>query len=106
MATGIGIFNRILPWLTEGQQVTPQVDQRGRLIVSSGDESVLYTTPVELDTNGGIVPTHKAHLYVYDGSNNLLTDTVTDAGFKWVRAYGSYTSGGPGTDSGWVKSNA
>lgn len=101
MATGIGIFNRILPWLTEGQQVTPQVDQRGRLIVSSGDDSVIYTTAVDLDTNGGIVPAHKGVANTYDNSGNLLTQTVRN-GSVWVRTL-TYLNGEVASDSGWVK---
>lgn len=101
MATGIGIFNRILPWLTEGQQVTPQVDQRGRLIVSSGDDSVIYTTAVDLDTTGGIVPTYKGVTNTYDASGNLVTQTVKNGG-TWIRTL-TYTNGEVASDSGWVK---
>lgn len=102
MATGIGIFNRILPWLTEGQQVTPQVDQRGRLIVSSGDDSVIYTVAVELDTNGGIVPTYKGTANAFDPSGNLFTQTVQAQTGTWVRTY-TYLNGQQASDSGWVK---
>jgi len=101
MATGIGIFNRILPWLTEGQQVTPQVDQRGRLIVSSGDDSVIYTTAVDLDTNGGIVPTYRGFENAYDASGNLIKQTVRNGGV-WVRTL-TYANGEVASDSGWVK---
>ena len=101
MATGIGIFTKLLPWLTDGQQVAPQVDQRGRLIVSSGDDSVIYTTAVELDTNGGIVPTHRGVANTYDPSGNLETQTVKNGG-TWVRTL-TYRNGEVASDSGWVK---
>jgi len=101
MATGIGIYTKALPALTDGQQVTPQVDQRGRLIVSSGDDSVLFTTVVDLDTNGGIVPTYRGVINTYDSSGNLLTQTVKNGG-TWVRTL-TYTNGEVAADSGWVK---
>jgi len=101
MATGIGIFTKFLPWLTDGQQVAPQVDQRGRLIVSSGDDSVLFTTVVDLDTNGGIVPTYRGVTNTYDASGNLQTQTVKNGG-TWVRTL-TYTNGEVASDSGWVK---
>lgn len=101
MATGIGIFTKLLPWLSDGEQVRPQVDQRGRLIVSSGDESVLYTTSVDLDTNGGIVPTYRGVANAYDASGNLVKQTITNGGV-WVRTL-TYTNGEVASDSGWVK---
>lgn len=105
MATGFGIFTTTLPTLANGVQVSPQVDQRGRLIVSSGDNNaagVLTVTQVELDTNGGIVPTEKGHSYSYDDSGNLSTDSVTNGTNTWIRTY-TYTPSGPASDSGWVK---
>lgn len=101
MAIGYGIFTKLLPTLVDGQQVNPQVDQRGRLIVSSGDESVLYTTAVDLDTDGGIVPTHRGVANTYDASGNLVTQTVKNGG-TWVRTL-TYTNGEVASDSGWVK---
>jgi len=101
VATGIGIFTRLLPWLTDGQQVPPQVDQRGRLIVSSGDDSVLFTTVVDLDTGGGIVPTYRGVTNTYDSSGNLQTQTVKNGG-TWVRTL-MYQNGEVASDSGWVK---
>jgi len=101
MATGIGIYTKALPALTDGQQVTPQVDQRGRLIVSSGDDSVLFTTVVDLDTDGGIVPTYRGVTNTYDASGNLLSQTVKNGG-TWVRTL-TYTNGEVARDSGWVK---
>lgn len=106
MATGIGIFTKLLPFLTDGQQVPPQVDARGRLIVSSGDNNaagVLTVTTVDLDTNAGIVPTWKAHTFNYDGAGNLIGDVVTDGTNTWTRTY-TYVNGVQKTDSGWVKS--
>lgn len=100
-----GIFTKLLPWLTDGQQVSPQVDQRGRLIVSSGDNNaagVLTVAQTELDTEGGIVPAYKAHSYTYDASGNLLTDSVTDGTDTWVRTYSTAPTGVT-ADSGWVK---
>jgi YD repeat-containing protein len=105
VATGIGIFTKLLPFLSDGQQVPPQVDARGRLIVSSGDNNtagVLTVTTVELDTNAGIAPTWKAHAYTYDGSNNLKTDTITDGTNIWVKTF-VYENGYQVSDSGWVK---
>jgi len=101
MAVGFGVFTKLLPWLTDGQQVNPQVDQRGRLIVSSGDDSVIYTTVVELDTNGGIVPVHKGLANTYDPSGNLQTQTVKN-GSTWIRTF-TYTNGEVASDSGWVR---
>lgn len=101
-----GIFTTKLPFLEDGQQVLAQVDKRGRLIISSGDNApsgVLTVTLTELDTNGQIVPTYKAHAFTYDTSGNIKTDTVTDGSNTWVRTYTNYTSGGPQNDSGWVK---
>lgn len=100
-----GIFTKILPWLTDGQQVSPQVDQRGRLIVSSGDNNtagVLTVTMVELDTAGGIVPVEKGRGYTYDSSGNIQTETVMDGALKWVRTH-TYQMGQEISDSGWVK---
>lgn len=56
----------------------------------------------DLDTNGNVVPTYRAHAYTYDASGNLATDTVADSASTWVR---TYTTGPTGTtaDSGWVK---
>jgi hypothetical protein len=105
VATGFGIFTTTLPMLENGVQVSPQVDKRGRLIVSSGDNNaagVLTVTTVDLDTNAGIVPTWKAHTYTYDGSNNLKTDSVTDGANTWVKTF-VYENGYQVSDSGWVK---
>ena len=105
MAIGFGTFTTTLPMLDNGVQVSPQVDKRGRLIVSSGDNNaagVLTVTTVDLDTNAGIVPTWKLHAYTYDDSGNLSTDSVTDGVNTWTRTY-TYTPSGPATDSGWVK---
>lgn len=101
MAQGIGIYTKALPALTDGQQVPPQVDQRGRLIVSSGDDSVLYTTNVDLDTDGNIVPTYRGFTNTYDASGNLATQTVKNGG-TWVRTL-TYRNGEVASDSGWVK---
>lgn len=101
MAIGFGIFTKLLPMLVDGQQVTPQVDQRGRLIVSSGDDSVIFTTNVDLDTTGGVVPTYKGLSNTYDASGNLLTQTVRNGG-TWIRTF-TYTNGEVASDSGWVK---
>lgn len=104
MATGIGIFTKVLPFLVDGEQVRPQVDARGRLIVSSGDNNaagVLTVTTVDLDTGGGIVPTWKAQDFTYDTSGNLLTSTITDGGKTWVRTL-TWTNGDQSADSGWV----
>lgn len=57
---------------------------------------------MDRDTSGGIVPTWKAHSFTYDGSGNLLTDTVSDGTSTWVRTY-TYGGGNLQTDSGWVK---
>ena len=105
MAVGFGTFTTTLPMLDNGVQVSPQVDKRGRLIVSSGDNNaagVLTVTTVDLDTNAGIVPTWKAHTYSYDTSGNLLTDTVSDGTNTWIRT-SAYSGGVQTTDSGWVK---
>lgn len=56
----------------------------------------------DLDTDGNVVPTYKAHSYTYDPSGNLQTDSVTDGAATWVRTYG-YTMGAQSSDSGWVK---
>jgi len=103
VAVGFGIFTKLLPMLVDGQQVNPQVDQRGRLIVSSGDDSVIYTTAVDLDTDGGIVPTYRGFTNTYDPSGNLLTQTVRNGG-TWVRTL-TYLNGEVASDSGWVKQN-
>lgn len=105
MATGIGIFTKTLPVLDNNQQVPPQVDMRGRLIVSSGDNNaagVLTVTTVDLDTNGGIVPTWKAHTYTYDTSGNQITDTVTDGSNTWIKST-AFANGQEVSNSGWVK---
>lgn len=100
-----GIFTSALPTLVDGQQVLAQVDKRGRLIVSSGDNNtagVLTVSETELDTSGGIVPAYKAHAFTYDGSGNLASDTVIDGSSSWTRTY-TYQNGYLVTDSGWVK---
>lgn len=105
MATGIGIFTRLLPSLTDGQQVPPQVDMRGRLIVSSGDNNaagVLTVTTVDLDTNAGIVPTWKPHSFTYDTSGNQITDSVTDGVNTWTKST-VFANGQEVSNSGWVK---
>lgn len=56
----------------------------------------------DVDTNGNIVSTWKAHEFTYDGSGNLVTDTVTDGVNTWVRTY-VWTNGAQTGDSGWVK---
>jgi len=105
VATGFGVFTTMLPTLDNGVQVSPQVDKRGRLIVSSGDNNaagVLTVTTVDLDTNAGIVPTWKAHAYAYDTSGNQISDTVTDGTNTWIRS-STFSGGVQTTDSGWVK---
>lgn len=57
---------------------------------------------MDLDTDGNPVPTYKAHIYTYDGSGNLQTDTITDGTNTWVRTYDTSPTG-PISDSGWVK---
>lgn len=68
---------------------------------ASGSQSAPILTG-ELDTQGNPVPTYRQHIFTYDGSGNLVTDTVTDGASTWVRSY-TYTPSGPETDSGWVK---
>jgi hypothetical protein len=45
-----------------------------------------------------------AHAYTYNGSNQMVTDTVVDPinGYTFVRTY-TYTGGNLTNDSGWVK---
>lgn len=105
MAVGFGIFTTTLPVLANGVQVSPQVDQRGRLIVSSGDNNaagVLTVTTVDLDTNAGIVPTWKAHAFTYDTSGNQVTDSVTDGANTWIKTT-VFANGQEVSNSGWVK---
>jgi len=47
MGSNFGIFTDKLPKLTDGQQVSPQVDSSGRLLVSvaGGGSNSSYTTP-------------------------------------------------------------
>lgn len=65
-------------------------------------ETQIMEAAMDRDTEGGIVPTHKAHTYTYDTSGNLETDTVSDGANTWVRTY-SYDDGVQVADSGWVK---
>ena len=55
-----------------------------------------------LDTDGSPVPVNKAHSFTYDGSGNLVTDTVSDGAKSWTRTF-AYQNGSLVTDSGWVK---
>jgi len=96
-----GKYSETLPILDSGMVSRLQIDKRGRIIVSSGDDSVIYTTVVELDTNGGIVPVHKGLANTYDPSGNLQTQTVKN-GSTWIRTL-TYTNGEVASDSGWVK---
>lgn len=101
----IGVYTKTLPTLSDGVQVPAQVDARGRLIVSSGDNApsgVLTVTTVDLDTSGNIVPTWKAHAFTYDTSGNLQTDTVSDGVSTWIRTF-QWGNGVQTGDSGWVK---
>lgn len=96
-----GKYSETLPILDSGMVSRLQIDKRGRIIVSSGDDSVIYTTVVELDTNGGIVPVHKGLANTYDPSGNLQTQTVKN-GSTWIRTF-TYTNGEVASDSGWVR---
>lgn len=96
-----GKYSETLPVLDSGMVSRLQIDKRGRIIVSSGDDSVIYTTVVELDTNGGIVPVHKGLANTYDPSGNLQTQTVKN-GSTWIRTF-TYTNGEVASDSGWVR---
>jgi hypothetical protein len=96
-----GKYSETLPVLDSGMVSRLQIDKRGRIIVSSGDDSVIYTTVVELDTAGGIVPVHKGVTNTYDPSGNLQTQTVKN-GSTWIRTY-TYTNGEVTSDSGWVR---
>ena len=96
-----GKYSETLPILDSGMVSRLQIDKRGRIIVSSGDDSVIYTTVVELDTNGGIVPVHKGVNNTYDPSGNLQTQTVKN-GSTWIRTF-TYTNGEVASDSGWVR---
>jgi len=96
-----GKYSETLPILDSGMVSRLQIDKRGRIIVSSGDDSVIYTTVVELDTSGGIVPVHKGVTNTYDPSGNLQTQTVKN-GSTWIRTF-TYTNGEVVSDSGWVK---
>lgn len=96
-----GKYSETLPILDSGMVSRLQIDKRGRIIVSSGDDSVIYTTVVELDTNGGIVPVHKGLANTYDPSGNLRTQTVKN-GSTWIRTF-TYTNGEVASDSGWVR---
>lgn len=96
-----GKYSETLPSLDSGMVSRLQIDKRGRIIVSSGDDSVIYTTVVELDTNGGIVPVHKGVTNTYDPSGNLQTQTVKN-GSTWIRTF-TYTNGEVASDSGWVR---
>lgn len=100
-----GKYSETLPILDSGMVSRLQVDKRGRIIVSSGDNNkagVLTVITVDLDTNAEIVPTWEGHSYAYDDSGNLSSDTVSDGTNTWIRTY-TYTPSGPATDSGWVK---
>ncbi len=66
---------------------------------------ILRSLPVvsdSVDTDGNVVPTNRAHTFTYDGSGNLVTDTVSDGTSTWVRTY-TYQMGAQVSDSGWVK---
>lgn len=42
------------------------------------------------------------HSYTYDGSNNLLTETVTKGNTAFVKTY-TYSGGNLASESAWVK---
>jgi len=75
-----------------------QITSAGDLVGSAG----VGGAGTDLDTQGNIVPTYKAHTYTYDTSGNQITDSVTDGSSTWVRSY-VYANGQMTTDSGWVK---
>ncbi len=98
-----GTFKSNPNTLVDGQQQGLRLDKSGALVTASAtsDSSGSYVV-TDRDTNGVAVPTWKPHTYTYDGSGNLLTDTVTDGAATWVRTY-TYVNGQQSTDSGWVK---
>lgn len=71
-------------------------------LASAADGATTLVGTADLDTDGNIVPTYKAHSYTYDASGNLATDTVTDGVNTWVRNYTTSPTGVT-ADSGWVK---
>jgi YD repeat-containing protein len=62
------------------------------------------TIELVFDSTGSqlISPSSLAHTYGYDGSNNLITDTITDGVSTWVKTY-TYTGSNLTSESAWVK---
>lgn len=56
------------------------------------------------DSSGSrlISPPSMAHTYGYDGSNNLITDTITDSTGTWIKTY-TYSGTTLTGESAWVK---
>lgn len=62
-----------------------------------------FNSPYIADSTGNYAldPTSLAHVYTYDGSNNLLTDTCTDGAKTWKKTF-TYTSSLLTAESAWV----
>lgn len=73
-----------------------------REYTSAPSTSGASTQASDLDTDGNPVPMWKAHVFTYDDSGNLITDSVTNGVNVWIKSY-TYTPSGPASDSGWVK---
>lgn len=56
------------------------------------------------DTTGvyNLDPDNVPHVYGYDGSGKLITDTIVFGGPSFVKTY-TYTNGNITNESGWVK---
>lgn len=68
--------------------------------------STTNTKRTELDDQGGEVrPDDCNHVYGYDGSGRLITDTITNQQktASWVKTYTYDGSGRLATESVWVK---
>jgi hypothetical protein len=66
--------------------------------------AVQRTTKVVMDTSGRFWfdPDSMAHDYTYNGSNQIVTDTVNDGVNTYIKTY-TYTGSNLTHESGWVK---
>ena len=88
--------------MTDAQMRATAVPVTGPVTDAQMRASLLKVAPAVDSAGTAIAPDSWSHVYAYDGSGNLTTDTATDGTSTWIKTYG-YTANVLTSETKWVK---